>query len=72
MLFPSSFALIFIPYGFSIVLYRYNELKGNSSGENDSKDIIVVNDEIDKANDDLSSVQEILDGINTWATHAER
>ncbi|HBE9444654.1 hypothetical protein [Clostridioides difficile] len=50
---------------------RYNELKGNSGGEDDSTDITVINEEISKANDDLASVQNILDGITTGATHAE-
>ncbi|HFL3653814.1 TPA: hypothetical protein ACG3P3_001538 [Clostridioides difficile] len=50
---------------------RYNELKGSSGEEDDSTEITVVNDEISKANDDLASVQDILDGITTGATHAE-
>ncbi|HBF1820657.1 TPA: hypothetical protein KNT04_002636 [Clostridioides difficile] len=50
---------------------RYNELKGNSGGEDDATDITVINEEISKANDDLASVQNILDGITTGVTHAE-
>ncbi|WP_131042612.1 hypothetical protein [Clostridioides difficile] len=50
---------------------KYNELKGNSGGEDDSTDITVVNAEISKANDALNSVQEILDDITTGVTHAE-
>ncbi|CZR99466.1 hypothetical protein CDFC105_71245 [Clostridioides difficile] len=50
---------------------RYNELKGNSGGEDDSTEITVINNEINKANDDLASVQEILDGITTGITHAD-
>ncbi|EQF29918.1 hypothetical protein QEW_4510 [Clostridioides difficile CD160] len=50
---------------------QYNELKGNSGGEDDSAGITVINDEISKANDDLATVQEILDGITIGATHAE-
>ncbi|HBG2133523.1 TPA: hypothetical protein KPJ62_003890 [Clostridioides difficile] len=50
---------------------RYNELKGNSGSEDDSTDITTINEEISKANDDLASVQNILDGITTGTTHAE-
>ncbi|HBF4443162.1 TPA: hypothetical protein KON86_002792 [Clostridioides difficile] len=50
---------------------RYNELKGNSGGEDDSTEITVINNEISKANDDLASVQEVLDGITTGITHAD-
>ncbi|HBG5344105.1 TPA: hypothetical protein KQG29_001469 [Clostridioides difficile] len=50
---------------------RYNELKGNSGGEDDATDITVINEEISKANDDLASVQNILDGITTGVTHSE-
>ncbi|MDN9956169.1 hypothetical protein KLM53_16890 [Clostridioides difficile] len=50
---------------------QYNELKGNSGGEDDSTDITVINNEISKANDDLASVQNILDGITTGVTHVD-
>lgn len=50
---------------------QYNELKGNSGGEDDSTDITVINNEISKANDDLASVQDILDGITTGVTHVD-
>nr|WP_228846510.1 hypothetical protein [Clostridioides sp. ES-S-0173-01]UDN49537.1 hypothetical protein JJJ25_19020 [Clostridioides sp. ES-S-0173-01] len=50
---------------------RYNELKGNSGGEDDSTDITVINNEISKANDELASVQDILDGITTGVTHVD-
>ncbi|HBG5350068.1 TPA: hypothetical protein KQG32_003009 [Clostridioides difficile] len=50
---------------------RYNELKGSSGGEDDSTEINVINNEISKANNDLESLQDVLDGIATGVTHAD-
>ncbi|HDJ1466693.1 TPA: hypothetical protein PPO51_002435 [Clostridioides difficile] len=50
---------------------RYNELKGSSGGEDDSTEINVINNEISKANNDLESLQDVLDIIATGVTHAD-
>ncbi|UUV16698.1 hypothetical protein [Clostridioides difficile] len=49
---------------------RYNELKGSSDAD-DSTNITTINNEINKANDDLASVQDVLDGITTGVTHVD-